>query len=150
MIDNEDAIMNGLAAAVQSWNGRSCLRVPQDSGCRKLPVYFEFGTMELGDHRWYPDQVRCREWGDTRRVQGVGVQGREGVRLSPNSSLHAGMVYHRHLACVRRAFSCPCICCCRRAFQFGPGCCQFLPCHIKDMRPLTFVRSHIHTRPEYT
>ncbi|KAG2485951.1 hypothetical protein HYH03_015395 [Edaphochlamys debaryana] len=57
VIGNEDALVPRLAAAVQEWNSRSCLRNP-GGGCRKEPVYFEFGTMELGDHRWYPDQLQ--------------------------------------------------------------------------------------------
>lgn len=57
MLSNEDAIVPVLSNAVMTWNSKSCLRNPGDGGCRKVPVYFEFATMELGDHRWYPEQV---------------------------------------------------------------------------------------------
>ncbi|GLC42072.1 hypothetical protein PLESTM_001282900 [Pleodorina starrii] len=57
MVGNDEDIIAALSSAVMSWNARSCLRDPGAPNCRKLPVYFEFGSMELGDHRWYPDQL---------------------------------------------------------------------------------------------
>lgn len=58
ILPNEDEVIAALTNAVKTWNAKSCLRIPQDPSCRKLPVYFELDTMELGDNRWYPEQVR--------------------------------------------------------------------------------------------
>ncbi|GLI62329.1 hypothetical protein VaNZ11_004936 [Volvox africanus] len=101
MVGNDDHIINTLASAVMQWNGRSCLRNPGKSNCRDLPVYFEYGTMELGDHRWYPDQLMILSRTNVLvAIHGAGVFNEIWLRPSTSSVLeilHNSMGnYHYH------------------------------------------------------
>ncbi|GFR47622.1 hypothetical protein Agub_g9361 [Astrephomene gubernaculifera] len=99
MLNNEDAVVPALSAAVTQWNARSCLRQPGAADCRRLPVYFEFGTMELGDHRWYPEQLSTLSRTNVlMAVHGAGVFNEVWLRPATSSVIevmhNAGGNYH--------------------------------------------------------
>ncbi|KAG2437326.1 hypothetical protein HXX76_005983 [Chlamydomonas incerta] len=101
MLSNEDAIVPVLSNAVMAWNAKSCLRNPGDGSCRKVPVYFEFATMELGDHRWYPEQLQqLSRTSVLMAVHGAGVFNEIWLRPSTSSVIevlhNSGGNHHYH------------------------------------------------------
>lgn len=88
ILPNEDEVIAALTNAVKTWNAKSCLRIPQDPSCRKLPVYFELDTMELGDNRWYPEQLQTlARTNILMAVHGAGVFNELWMRYPASSTI---------------------------------------------------------------
>ncbi|KXZ45728.1 hypothetical protein GPECTOR_51g714 [Gonium pectorale] len=101
ILNNEDAIVRALDEAVREWNAGSCLHDPGRSGCRSTPVVFEFGSTELGDLRWYPEQLSVLSRTNVlMAIHGAGVFNEVWMRPSVSAVIevlhNSGGQYHYH------------------------------------------------------